>query len=116
MHPIEPILNFQGSTLLSVLAFLGTAAMLWALGVSFVILLARGNGFAARRVAAAGAGVAGAYLAVLVGFSLVSRGWQVEPGNAWSSRESGCHPAYSVADASAPLPESSLAGNAAVGR
>jgi hypothetical protein len=122
MEPIsvEPIFNFQGSTLLSALAFLGTAAMLWALGVSFVILMARGNGFAAKHVARAGAGVAGAYLAVLAGLSLVSRAWPVEPGNARSARESDCHPAASAVDASAwvpiRLPESSLAGNAAVGR
>ncbi|HEX9936071.1 MAG TPA: hypothetical protein VGB15_03085 [Longimicrobium sp.] len=122
MEPIsvEPIFNFQGSTLLSVLVFLGTAAMLWALGVSFVILLARGNGFAARRVATAGAGVAGAYLAVLAGLSVVSPASPVEPGNARSARESDCHPAASAVDASARvpvrLPEPSPAGNAEVGR
>ena len=106
MQPIsmQPIFNFQGGALLSVLALVGTAAMLWALGVSFVILLARGNGFAAKRVAAAGAGVAGACLAVLAGSSLVGRAGQVEPGNARSSRESDCHPVPSAVDASARLP------------
>ena len=131
MQPIsmQPIVDFQGSPILSILAFLGTAAMLWALGVSFVILLARGHGFAARRVAAAGAGVAGAYVAVLAGLSVVS-GARVEPG-ARSPRESDCHPGHSAVEASARLPVghengvlrrgvslrlSESSGNAGVGR
>ena len=132
MEPIsiEPIFNFQGSTILSVLVLMGTASVLGGLGVAFLILLARGNGFGARHVARAGAGVAGAGLAVVAGSSLVSRAGQAEPG---SSRAGDCHPVYSGAAASARLPigredgllhrpipshlpESSLAGKAEVGR
>jgi hypothetical protein len=99
MHPIEPVFNFQGSAILSVLAFLGTASVLGGMGVAFLILLARGNGFAAGRVAAAGAGVAGAYLAALAGFSLASGAREVDPGNAKYFCEVDCHLAYSVVDA-----------------
>ncbi|HET7234417.1 MAG TPA: hypothetical protein VFJ16_30665 [Longimicrobium sp.] len=99
MHPMQPLFNFQGSAALSILAFLGTAGLLGALGISFVILLARGSRFAARRVAMVGAGVAGAYLAALSAFSLATGAREVEPGNAKYFCEIDCHLAYSVVDA-----------------
>lgn len=95
---MQPLFNFQGSAL-SVLAFLGTAGLLGALGISFVILLARGNAFAARRVALSAAAMAGGYLVALVAFSLASGARQVEPGNARYFCEIDCHLAYSVVDA-----------------
>lgn len=96
---MQPLFNFQGNAALSVLAFVGTAALLGALGLAFVILLARGSRFAAKRVARVGAAVAAAYLAVLTGFSLASGAQRVEPGNAKSFCEIDCHLAYSVAGA-----------------
>lgn len=96
---MQPLFNFQGNAALSILAFLGTVALLGALGLSLVILLARGSRFAARRVAIAAAGVAGAYAAALAGVSLASQPRQVEPGNAKYFCEIDCHLAYSVVDA-----------------
>jgi hypothetical protein len=96
---MQPLFNFQGNAALSILAFLGTVALLGALGLSFVILLARGNRFAARRVGLAGAGLAGAYVAALAAFSLASGAREVEPGNAKYFCEIDCHLAYSVVGA-----------------
>jgi hypothetical protein len=96
---MQPLFNFQGNAALSILAFLGTVALLGALGLAFVILLARGSRFAAKRVAVAGAALAGAYLVVLTGFSLASGARRVEPGNAKYFCEIDCHLAYSVAGA-----------------
>jgi hypothetical protein len=93
---MQPLFNFHGSAMLSVLAFLGTAALLGAAGVAFVILLLRHHSFAARRVLLAGGAVAAAYLAALTGFSLASRDQVVEPGNAKYFCEIDCHLAYSV--------------------
>ncbi|HEX8696414.1 MAG TPA: hypothetical protein VF746_28605 [Longimicrobium sp.] len=93
---MQPLFNFHGNAILSVLAFLGTAALLGAAGVAFVILLLRRSSFAARRVLLAGGAVAAAYLAALTGFSLASRERVVEPGNAKYFCEIDCHLAYSV--------------------
>lgn len=93
---MQPLFNFHGSALLSVFAFLGTAALLAAAGVACVILFLRHLSFAARRVLLAGGAVAAAYLAVLTGFSLASREQVVEPGNAKYFCEIDCHLAYSV--------------------
>lgn len=96
---MQPLFNFHGSAMLSVLAFLGTAALLAAAGVACVILLLRHSSFAARRVVLAGGAVAAAYLAALTGFSLTSREQVVEPGNAKYFCEIDCHLAYSVVGA-----------------
>jgi hypothetical protein len=97
---MQPLFNFTGSSApLSVLAFLGTAAVLAALAVTAVILLARRNRIAGRRVALAGGGVAAAYAAALAGFSLASGARVVEPGNAKYFCEIDCHLAYSVVGA-----------------
>ena len=93
---MQPMFNYQGSAALSVLAFLGAGALLAALGVALVILLARRDTRAARRVGTAMGGVAGAYLLLLVGTSLASRARTVEPGNAKYFCELDCHLAYSV--------------------
>ena len=94
---MQPLFNFTGSSApLSVLAFLGTGAVLAALGVACVVLLARRHGFAAWRVALAGGAVAAAYLAALAGFSLAGGARAVEPGNAKYFCEIDCHLAYSV--------------------
>ena len=93
---MQPVFNFQGSALLSVLAFLGTGALLVGLGVALVVMLARRNAFAARRVGVAMAGVVGAYLLLLVGTSLASAPRTVEPGKAKYFCEIDCHLAYSV--------------------
>src|SRR3982750_4536038 len=94
---MQPVFNFQGSPApLSALLFLGTGALLVGLTVAVVVLLARRNGYAARRAAIAAAGVAGAYLALLLGASLLSRAGEVEPGNAKYFCELDCHLAYSV--------------------
>lgn len=97
---MQPLFNFTGSSApLSVLAFLATAATLAVLGVTAVILLARRNRFAARRVALAGGGIAAAYAAALAGFSLAAGAREVEPGNAKYFCELDCHLAYSVVGA-----------------
>lgn len=96
---MQPLFNYQGSAALSVLAFLGTAGLLGALAIAFVILLALGNRFAARRVGIAGAGIAGAYLFALAAFSIGSGAREVQPGGAKYFCEIDCHLAYSVVDA-----------------
>jgi hypothetical protein len=94
---MQPMFNFQGSSAaLSILAFLGAAALLTALAVALVVLLSRRNAFAARRVGIAMGAVAGAYLLLLVGTSLASVARAVEPGNAKYFCEIDCHLAYSV--------------------
>ena len=93
---MQPVFNFQGSALLAVLAFLGTGVVLAGLGVALVVMLARHNAFAARRVALAMVGVVGAYLLLMVGTSLASTPRAVEPGNAKYFCEIDCHLAYSV--------------------
>ena len=97
---MQPAFNFQGSPApLSVLLFLSTGALLTALIVAAVVLLAKNNRFAARRVGLAAGVVAGAYLLVLVGASLASRPRVVEPGNAKYFCEIDCHLAYTVTGA-----------------
>jgi hypothetical protein len=93
---MEPVFNFQGSAALSILAFLGAMALLAALGVALVVLLARRNAFAARRVGLAMGGIVAAYLLLLIGTSLASGARTVEPGNAKYFCEIDCHLAYSV--------------------
>jgi hypothetical protein len=96
---MQPVFNFQGSAALSILAFLGSAVLLAALGVALVVLLARRKSFAARRVGMAMGAVAGVYLLLLVGTSLATGAHAVEPGNAKYFCEIDCHLAYSVAGA-----------------
>lgn len=93
---MEPLFNFNGSALLSVAAFLGTAGLLGVVGTAFVVLLSRGSGYAARWVAMGGAAIAGAYLAVLAGVSLASDERVVEVGGWKYFCEIDCHLAYSV--------------------
>ena len=93
---MEPMFNFQGSAALSVLAFLGAGVLLMALGVALVVLLARRNASAARRVGVAMGGTVAAYLLLLVGTSLASGERTVELGNAKYFCEIDCHLAYSV--------------------
>jgi hypothetical protein len=94
---MQPLFNFTGSSApLSALAFLGTAAALAALAIAFVVLAARRNRFAAKRVALAGGGIAAVYLAALAVFSLAGGAREVEPGNAKYFCELDCHLAYSV--------------------
>ncbi|HEV7587893.1 MAG TPA: hypothetical protein VGO40_07150 [Longimicrobium sp.] len=93
---MQPMFNFQGNAALSILGFLGTMALLVGLGVALVVLLARHNAFAARRVGLAMGGIVGAYLLLLVGTSLASGRRTVEPGNAKYFCEIDCHLAYSV--------------------
>lgn len=88
--------NFQGNAALSILGFLGTMALLAVLAVALVVMLARRNAFAARRVGLAMGGIVGAYLLLLVGTSLASGARTVEPGNAKYFCEIDCHLAYSV--------------------
>lgn len=93
---IQPLLDVYGSSILSLLAFLGTAAFLVAAGLTLAILLSRRSRFAALRVAMVAAGMGGAYLAALAGFSLASRERVVEPGDAMHFCEVDCRLAYSV--------------------
>lgn len=96
MQPIQPLFDFHGSAILSLLAFLGTAAFLGAAGLTLLILLSRGSRFAARRVAMVAMGMGAAYLAALACFSLASRERVVEPGDAEHVCEIDCGLAYSV--------------------
>lgn len=95
----QPLFNFQGSAALSVLAFLGSVALLVALGIALVMLLVRRNAHAARRVGIAMGAVAAGYLLLLVGTSLASGPRAVEPGNAKYFCELDCHLAYTVVGA-----------------
>lgn len=96
---MQPLFNFQGNVILSILTFLGTGAMLVGLGITLAVLLARHNAHAARRVGIAMAAVAGVYLLLLVGTSLASGPRAVEPGNAKYFCEIDCHLAYTVVGA-----------------
>jgi hypothetical protein len=91
--------NFQIPAPISVLAFLGTGAVLACLAIAFVVLAAARNWFAAKRVAAIGGALGAGYLAVLAGMSLASRTQVVQPGDAKYFCEIDCHLAYSVVGA-----------------
>lgn len=94
---MQPVFNFQGSSaILSILAFALTGVAVFALAVACVVMLTRRNLFAASRLALVAGMVAGAYLLVLLGFSLAGRQRVVEPGNAKYFCEIDCHLAYSV--------------------
>lgn len=93
---MQPTFNFDVSAPLSVLAFLGTAALLLAAGGTGLFLLARGNRYAARRTLLAVMGLGGIYAAALVGFSAGSRERLLEPGGRKYFCELDCHLAYSV--------------------
>ena len=97
---MQPVFNFQGSSaILSILAFALTGVVVFALGVACVIMLTRRNVFVASRLVLVGGIVAGAYLLVLLGFSLASKRTVVEPGAAKYFCEIDCHLAYSVVGA-----------------
>ena len=93
---MQPMFNFQGNALLSIMAFLGTGMVLAALSVALVATRVRHNPVAARRIELAAGGIAGGYLLLLVGTSLASDARTVEPGNAKYFCEIDCHLAYSV--------------------
>lgn len=97
MLPVEPVFISQASALLSVTALLAAALLLAELGVGLLVLMLRGQWFAAKRVALAAAGVGGAYLAVLAGVSAASPARVTEPGDEKLVCEPRCHLAYSVA-------------------
>lgn len=93
-----PAFNFQGSAVLGIFTFLGTA-LLVALGLALAaILVSRGRHRAARRVfARVGAG-AGLYAVTLLLFSAFSRERVLGKGEEKYFCEVDCHLAYSVQD------------------
>ena len=95
---MEPVFNFGGSAMLSVLAFLGTAGVLAAAAVGFAVLALTGRWRAARWVGAGAVGTAGAYLVVLTGVSLTSGARAVDLGGEKYFCELDCHLAYSVVE------------------
>jgi len=109
---MQPMFNFQGSSApVSAMLLLGTAALLVMLIVAAVVLLAQRNGSGARHLATVAASVAGAYLLLLLGTSLVSPAHVVEPGNAKYFCELDCHLAYSVVGSRAlPAPGGARGG------
>jgi hypothetical protein len=94
---MQPVFNFQGSVMLSVMAFAGTVLLLFALACVAGYLAARGRMTGASRVAWAAAGVAGIYALALVGFSAAAKGQEVAAGGWKYFCELDCHLAYSVA-------------------
>jgi hypothetical protein len=94
---MQPVFNFQGSAILSMMALLGTVLVLGSAGAGLMVLLLRGKLYAARWVAMAAGVIGAAYLAVLAGFSAASRAQVVEPGQEKYFCELDCHLAYSVA-------------------
>ena len=93
---MQHFFNFQGNAVMSVLTFLGTGLLLAA--VSGVTLYARlkHRHTMLRSGTLAGAVVAAAYLATLLGFSLASRDQLLGMGEEKYFCEVDCHVAYTV--------------------
>lgn len=94
---MEPVFNFQGSAMLSVMAFAGTVLLLFALAAVAGYLAAREQTYAARRILWTGAGVIGVYALALAGFSAAASRQDVAAGGEKYFCELDCHLAYSVA-------------------
>ena len=94
---MEPVFNFQGSAMLSVMAFAGTVLLLFALASVAGYLAARERIYAARRVLWTGAGVIGLYAIAMAGFSAAASPRDVAAGGEKYFCELDCHLAYSVA-------------------
>lgn len=91
-----PAFNFQGSAVLGILAFLGTAFLVVLGLVLSAILVSRGRHRAARRLfAGVGTGM-GLYAVTLLLFSAFSRERVLERGEEKYFCEVDCHLAYSV--------------------
>lgn len=88
--------NFQGSAVFGVLAFLGTVLALLLLAALFVLLIGTGRRRPARWAALAAGGLVGAYAAVLLAQSALSRPQAAEIGEEKYFCEVDCHLAYSV--------------------
>lgn len=86
----------NASVLLSVLAFLGTIAVVGLLGALALWWALRGNGQRARLAAVGALGVGAAYAAVLAGTSLISREYLIPAGGEKYFCELDCHLAYKV--------------------
>ena len=84
-----------------VLAFLGTACLLFAAVVGGAIALAFRKPRIARWIGAGGLLAASGYAALLLGFSFLSRERTLKPGEKKYFCEIDCHLAYSVVGASA---------------
>jgi hypothetical protein len=100
---MEPVFNFQGSAMLSVMAFAGTVLLLFALACVAGYFAARDRMRAARRVGWAAAGVTGIYAAALAGFSAAAGEREVVAGGEKYFCELDCHLAYSIAGVERPL-------------
>jgi hypothetical protein len=94
---MQPVFNFQGSAMLSVMAFAGTVLLLFALACVAGYLVAQERTRAARRVGWAVAGVIGAYALALAGFSMAADEREVAAGGEKYFCELDCHLAYSIA-------------------
>lgn len=94
---MEPVFNFQGNAMLSLMAFAGTVLLLFALACTAGHLALRGRTRAARRVGMAFAGVAASYWMALIGFGVAMGEREVGAGGWKYFCEMDCHLAYSVA-------------------
>jgi hypothetical protein len=94
MQPV--FLNFQGSAVFGVLAFLGTALTLLFLAALLVFLMATGRRRRARWAALAAGGLVGTYAALLLAHSALSRPQVARVGEEKYFCEVDCHLAYSV--------------------
>ena len=94
---MEPVFNFQGSVMLSVMAFAGTMLLLFSLACVGGYYALRERMRTARRVLWAAAGVAGVYALALAGFSATASAREVAAGGEKYFCELDCHLAYSVA-------------------
>ncbi|HEV2130692.1 MAG TPA: hypothetical protein VGR27_06295 [Longimicrobiaceae bacterium] len=88
--------NFQGSAILSVLAFLGTVFTLLAAGAALVFLLVTRRRRSARWVLRGALSTVLLYGVVLIAFSLGSREQMLAPQEEKYFCEIDCHLAYSV--------------------
>ena len=96
-----PTVGFNFASLpapLAVLAFLATVALGLTLALAVAICLATGRRRWAGRLAAGAAGLALAYAAILLGFSLRSREVTLARGGEKYFCEIDCHLAYSIAE------------------
>lgn len=94
MHNVA--FNFQGSAVIAVLAFLGTAGLLGAGLLAAVVVLARGRAHLAVKIGMGMAVIVLVYGAVLSVCSLTSKEIVLAPGDEKYFCEIDCHLAYSV--------------------
>jgi hypothetical protein len=106
---MQPVFNFQGSAMLSVMAFAGTVLLLFGLACVTGYLWLKGRTFAARRVALAGGAIAGIYALALIGSSAAAGGRDVAAGGWKYFCELDCHLAYSIARVERPSASSAQA-------